>query len=253
MPASVTPNFANCAPDHSVSPGNSPTTECLLFKAVAAGDLEGLKALLNMPHGHFPLDTSVQDSEGRTPLFLAVETGHRAAAKLLLQAGGAVNVADAEGQTPLMRAAAACDSKLVHWLLKAGAEVNAVSADGDTAMILAAGATHWVAVDAGAAVQGIVRQTPEGPMQLRPLPQGRIVSILSRLLKHGANPNLEHCSATPLMEAARYGQPAVLRFLLDAGADPRVTASDGETALDIAKIYNQPEAIALLQAVASAS
>lgn len=252
MPASVTPNLANFAPDRSVPPDRS-TNAGLLFKTIEAEDLEGLKALLHDQDGHSAIDIFVQDSEGRTPLFLAVERGQRAVVKALLQAGGDVNVANADGQTPLMRAAAACDSKLVRWLLKEGAEVNAVSAEGDTAMILAAGATHWVAVEAGGAVQGIVRQTPEGPMQLSPLPQGRIVSILSRLLKHGADPNLENCSATPLMEAARYGQAEVLRFLLDAGADPCVTASDGETALDIAKIYNQPEAIALLQAAESAS
>jgi len=69
------------------------------------------------------------------------------------------------------------------------------------------------------------------------------------LLAHGANPNVQLTKnlpgrsgmdsgdttldegATPLMRAARAGDSAVMRLLLDKGADPKLTTKEGTTAL----------------------
>ncbi len=78
-----------------------------------------------------------------------------------------------------------------------------------------------------------------------PLPS---LEIVKALLAHGANPNaqIDQESArhgavwipaisrldegtTPLMRAARAGDAAVMRILLDKGADPKLTTKDGST------------------------
>ena len=147
-----------------------------------------------------------------------------------------------------MQAASACDCEQLTTLLEAGADPNVISAEGETALILAAAATHWVLLPDEETAFGIMRQTPEGLMQLRPLPSEQVVAALACLLDAGADPNLPNCSATPLMEAARYGQVEAMQLLLERGANPLVTANDGETAADIARLYQQPEALACLEA-----
>lgn len=55
-------------------------------------------------------------------------------------------------------------------------------------------------------------------------------------------------SATPLMVAAGRGFPAVVEQLLALGANANLRASNGWTALDWAKRFNQAEVVELLEA-----
>jgi hypothetical protein len=75
------------------------------------------------------------------------------------------------------------------------------------------------------------------------------LEFVKALLAHGANPNARlekrpplfgfgggwfranYVGATPFILAALGGQPAIMRTLLAAGADPLITAKDGSTAL----------------------
>lgn len=52
---------------------------------------------------------------------------------------------------------------------------------------------------------------------------------------------------TPLMFAAKYGDLAMAKKLLENGAKKETVTDKGFTALDYAKKYNQPELIKLLQ------
>src|SRR5690348_8579695 len=70
----------------------------LLHDAAANGDLEQIKALLQQN----PDLVSVRDKFGRTPLFVAVEFDHNAAAALLLANKADVDATNRNGLSPLM-------------------------------------------------------------------------------------------------------------------------------------------------------
>ena len=123
-------------------------------------------------------------------------------------------------------------------LIEKGAEPNVADSTGMTAL--------YVAVD----------MHTLGPMMSRPSPKlvDKIdaADVVKQLLAHGANPNARlkrpiigrhHTptgdaslgeGATPLARAAKSNDLQVMRLLLDAGADPRLTIKDRTTVAMIA-------------------
>jgi ankyrin repeat protein len=116
----------------------------------------------------------------------------------------------------LARAAEQRDFARVRALLEQKADVNAAQADGTTALHWA---VHWNDVD-----------------------------TVQRLLRAGANPRaVNRLGASPLSEAAALGSAALIRLLLDAGADARTLSTpDGETVLMTAARAGNLEAVKLL-------
>ncbi len=159
------------------------------------------------PHG-VPLYNRMIPHGGDTALLFAARSGDLASAKLLVAAGANVNDADAWGVSATMLAAHSGFADLLDFLLEHGAEANAAGA-GFTALHAA-----------------IMR---------------RHAGMVTALLAYGANPNAaleawtpmrrsskdynfapELVGATPFWLAARFGQPDVMRLLLDYGADAQV-------------------------------
>ena len=68
---------------------------------------------------------------------------------------------------------------------------------------------------------------------------------LRLLLRIGANPNqpVEEGGLTALHTAAQWGNSAVIRLLVENGADPSVKTTSGSTALDLACEYAPGEAV----------
>ena len=68
--------------------------------------------------------------------------------------------------------------------------------------------------------------------------------ILELLLRAGCPVDLaSHTGYTPLMAAAEFnGDPAAVAALLAAGADPRLTDTWGDTALNMARLNQTPAA-----------
>jgi len=87
-----------------------------------------VKALLD--HG---AKVNAQDSNGATPLLLAVHKGYTTTAQMLLAHGADANRPDASGMTPLMFALLA-DPGILSCLLDHGAKVNLRDLDGWTAL-----------------------------------------------------------------------------------------------------------------------
>ena len=277
----ATPLWAACANRHAgivaqlLEVGANPNMrlrsgETLLTRCAHTGDPAAVRALVS--HGA-EIDAA-EPEKGQTALMRAVARRHPDVARILLEAGAAVDTRtavvqqlrgtgarsttspqgstyfDAGGFTPLLFAArhGAVDS--ARWLLAAGADVNDTGADGNSALVLAAMSGHETlaryllehGADPNAAGAGY---TALHAAVLRSQPD-----LLKALLATGANPDmpllrgtpvprwtyqhiftLREKGATPLMLAAKYLEPQILRLLTAAGADPLLSMEDGTTAL----------------------
>ena len=131
-------------------------------------------------------------------------------------------------------------------------DVNVPQGDGMTAL-------HWAAMNgdpalaklligAGASLTATTRVEALTPLALAA--QKGHASVITALLKAGANPNLANdLGSTPLMLAAASGDVDSVKVLLDRGAD--VNAREkmrGQTALMFAAGFNRPAVIRVLAA-----
>jgi ankyrin repeat protein len=168
--------------------------------AARDGAVGALRAL-----GDAGADLNVQDPDGTTPLILAIVNARFDAAVALLDKGANPNIADKMGMTPLY----------------AAVDMHTLS-----------------------------------PLMGRPAPALRdsidAVEMARVLLRRGANPNAQlarpiigrHTAyqgdgslgegTTPLMRAAKSGDAAIIKVLLEGGADPRITQKNGTTVAMIA-------------------
>jgi ankyrin repeat protein len=157
------------------------------------------------------------DLGGFTPLLFAARVGSVGSAAHLLAAGANVNDAAPNGATPLIVAAHSGHGAVGAHLLDRGADPNA-------------GTVGYTALHA-AVLRGDL-------------------ALVRALLAHGANPNAPLAKGTPsryyskdyafnenlvgaspLWLAARFGEPAVVRALAEAGGAARGAMPDGTTAL----------------------
>ena len=157
------------------------------------------------PHGLPEYNRAIPHG-GDTAMMFAARVGDLASAKLLVAAGGNVNDQDAWGVSATVLAAHSGFGELVEFLLENGADPNAAAA-GFTAL-------H----------EAIMRRDEK---------------IVGALLAHGADPDArlqtwtptrrsskdfhfgpELVGATPFWLAARFSEPAVMRLLVEYGADP---------------------------------
>ena len=124
-------------------------------------------------------------------------------------------------------------------LLDAGLDPNARDAAGYTPLIAASRAGN-VAVMRLLASRGADPNRPDAAVNswtplLHAIHKAQPASTAA-LLDAGANPNgTDSDGTTPLMMAAGYGYTDIVKLLLAHGADPRVATRDGITALDLAR------------------
>jgi ankyrin repeat protein len=147
-------------------------------------------------------------------LHRAATTGDVERIRECVAAGVAVDAIDDDGFTPLMLAARQHKRAAIAALLSAGANAFQAHANGATPLLLAA----------------------SSPIALRPFV--------------AANLNLNHANRdglTPLMSAARQGVVAVVRFLIDSGANIRARDADDRTALDHAVFYGHRKIAQMLR------
>jgi ankyrin repeat protein len=189
---------------------------------------------------------------GFTPLFFAIRAGHTDVVKLLLKSGADVNEAmqpgrkasrgPQSGMTPLLMAVENGHFELAIDLVKAGADPNDQRA-GYTAL-------HnitWVRKpNSGEDEDG--QPPPDG--------SGKIdcLEFVRQLVKLGADVNariakgsggankLNLNGATPFLLAAKTADIALLKLLVELGADPTMTNADGDTPLIAAAGLGTPAA-----------
>ena len=179
---------------------------------------------------------------------LAARAGQVERVRDLLTQGAIVNSRDRNGDSPLNMAAAKGHVALVEVLLKSGADVNLANLSGVTPLMSAVFAGH----------AGIVRTFLDSGAKVEPLDRVKknaavyaaatgCDDCLMALLSHGTqvNSRLEN-DLTLLMWGAGYGQEAVVRILLSAGADRTLKDNRGKTAADMAREGNHQAVLNLL-------
>jgi ankyrin repeat protein len=169
-----------------------------------------------------------------TPLMYAARENAIDAGRVLA-ARAKLDLVDPDGATALVIAIINANYDFAAMLLDAGADPNVVDKDAAMGPLYAAADMHRLAVGHG---------------RPNPKPSGSLdaVDIARKLLEKKADPNAklkaaimqrQHtigdstlaAGATPLMRAAKSGETAIVKLLLDAGADPKATLANGNNAL----------------------
>ena len=171
---------------------------------------------------------------GFTALSFSAREGDISTAKVMLDAGVDLNYGDIDNTSALVVAIMNKQFTFAKFLLDRGADPNTVDAYGRTPLyaVIDIQNQDWSALPA--------RKSYD------PLPS---LEILRDLLARGAKPDSAltkplpgrsgmdsgdtalNAGATPLMRAARSADVVTMRLLLEKGADPKVTTTDGNNAL----------------------
>ncbi len=155
-----------------------------IVEAVKSQNREAVSALLKQR-----VDVSAPQDDGATALHWAAHSGDAQMADLLIRAGAKVNAADDLGVTPLLVACTDGNTAMVEKLLAAGAQANTAASTGETALMACA----------------------------RSGSEGGVKALLARGAQVNAKENLR--DQTALMWAVSQRHPAVVRLLLEHGAD----------------------------------
>jgi uncharacterized protein len=155
-----------------------------LVDAVKSGDKAAVIALIERR-----ADVNAPEADGTTALHWAVHQNDLDLTERLIRAGAKVNVKNDYGATPMSEAAVTGNADMIDKLLKAGADVESPNIDGQTTLMVVARTSR---VDAAQA-----------------------------LLRRGAKVDAveQWRGQTALMWAAAESQPAMVKLLVEAGAD----------------------------------
>lgn len=183
------------------------------FSAVKRDDVSAVRQLAQRG-----FDLNTRNETGEHALFLALRDDAPAVSNFLLgQTKVQVEIRTAKDESPLMMAALKGRLEAARRLIERKAEVNK---PGWTPL-------HYAATNADDVSLSMVRL----------------------LLEHHAYIDAESPNGTtPLMMAAHYGHPTVVKLLLDEGADPLLKNQQGLTAIDFANRGQRAEAANLIAA-----
>jgi uncharacterized protein len=171
---------------------------------------------------------------GLTALTFAAREGDLDSAKKLLDAGADINQATEYGWTPLLTAVNNRNYRLAQLLVERGADVNRANKGGWTPL--------YLAVD---------NRNIEGGDYPVPKPDLDHLDLITALLAKGANPNAKvkdntltrtiftmqwffEDGATPFIRASQSSDVALMKLLLERGADPKAVTANGDSALTAA-------------------
>ena len=188
-------------------------------------------------------------SGGMTALHFAARQGAVESARALAEGKADLNLSDPDGITPMILAIMNANFDVAAVLLEAGADPNAVDSSGRGAL--------YAAVDMHRFEWLFSRPTPKATGKLD---SGDIARLL---LEKGANPNarltkkiksMQHDSggnsnltigSTPFMKAASVSDVAMMRLLIQHGADTNLTNDKNATPLMVAAGLNWEEVASL--------
>lgn len=194
-------------------------------------------------------NTEARGDDGRTPLMIAATTpGSSGVASLLIARGAKTTVTQANRTTAALRLAAATgDAALMKVLIDGGADLKA-----DGAAAFTAALTARCLSCAELVVDVVAPTTFNG--QLINMARRNDVAVVRFLLDRGAELNARNNQGqTPLMAAAssEFYPVDVVRFLIERGADVNAATPAGVTALSLALLRGGPIVDLLVKAGAT--
>jgi ankyrin repeat protein len=253
----------------ALAPSASDVPESPLAAAAARGDLAAVRKLLDAgtkdvntpdrdgtPALHWVVrrgdadlvarllaagaDVDAANREGVTPLQVAIGEGDAKIARRLLEAGADASKLDAAGEPPLMLAARVGEPAVARALLDHGAAVDGRDTSfGQTPLIVAAREGHLelgrALLDAGADANAQTRAEPPPrfiPPSESPPGLSKGIGIIRAGWPEGRGKRFpEGGSKTPLLYAARAGDLAITKLLVERGAKLELADGNGITPL----------------------
>ena len=219
-----------------------------IVMAAANGHVNVIKVLLSA--GASPNTPSKPD--GFYPIIPAsTEQNDPEVITLLLAAGADANQVNPKNIKPIYQAAANNNNKVIDALVAAGAEVNIQSYYGSTPLSAAALQGHTEAVKsllAAGANPNMTGKYGNTPLYLAALSIKKkdTFDVMRYLIAAGADVNVKQVKyeqETPLHAAVRKNHNNRVKLLLEAGANPKLRTSKGETPYDIASRYGHGQQI----------
>jgi ankyrin repeat protein len=191
-------------------------------------------------------DVNAPGADGNTALHSAADFGRAALVELLLANGAKANVTNEAGITPLGLAAKK-DLASVKALLAAKADPNGGTFN--LPLHVAVGGTDAAIVDAllqaGADANRSAKSTGSGSSPATPLLlalAGNKTDFVKLLLAYKADPNGKGRKDLPIILDATQS-PAILKALLEAGANPNVQTSEGHTPLFFSTMNDDSDSV----------
>uniref|UniRef100_A0A0D9Y158 Uncharacterized protein n=1 Tax=Leersia perrieri TaxID=77586 RepID=A0A0D9Y158_9ORYZ len=216
----------------------------LLRLAAKHGCMESCKFLVE----ESGLDVNSVCHQGDTPVLLAASDGNIDVLTYLLDRGGDPAIPDERGITPLHRAAQYGHVEAITLLLSKGVLVDPMFYGG-TPM-------HLAALQGQDQVLKVLLKHGADPNRvfghmISPLMtacQARSLKCMKLLIEAGVDVNDRRSGEgiTPLEFAVYLGWTDVVKFLLEAGADPNIPGEDGEIPIMVAAANDQRELVEIL-------
>ncbi|GLQ12205.1 hypothetical protein GCM10007913_41380 [Devosia yakushimensis] len=167
-------------------------------------------------------DLEARDGDGATALLAATHANQIEAARLLIEAGADVNAKDAIADSPYLYAGARGHLEILKLTLAHGADLKSINRYGGTALIPAA-------------------------------ERGHVETVATLIAAGVAVDHVNRLGWTALLEAIILGNGgpshvAIVKLLLDAGADPNLADGDGVSPLAHARSRGFDEMVQMLEA-----
>ena len=264
-------NGSTAVADLLLEAGADPNTasaegETVFMTAARTGSADLVRLLVK-----YGADVNAKETwRGQTALMWAIAEKHLPVVRILLENGADISAKTGKGFTPFLFAVRGGDFDIVRTLLAAGANVNETGGEGTTALAIAIVNAHFelaaflldqgadpnVDMPGGPALHAVTRTRDyEYGTVVRPaaVQTGNMdaLDLARKLLEYGADPDariekllprqggfdnnyLRLNGATAFLMAARAADPALMRLLLEYGADPTITTTDNVTPLMVA-------------------
>jgi hypothetical protein len=213
---------ACAAPSPDPAPTGATVTDLRLHDAATVGDVAAIDALLA---AGAPIDA--RDDRGRTPVMAATHAGQVDAVRTLFAAGADPDIRDDRLDNPFLYAGAEGLLEILRLAHEAGADPTITNRFGGVAVIPASERGHVEVV------RFLLEETAIDVNHVNNLGWTALLeaiiladgdephqAIVRLLLDHGADPHLaDRDGVTPLAHARARGQDEIVAILLEAGAD----------------------------------